>query len=305
MPSRAISGVRGESALAAGLGRAADAPAVERDPALRRAPQAHDRAQRRRLAGAVAAEQHRHLARRHLEVDAVQDVVRADVRVHAGEQSSSGVCAHARPAAAPAPGRDRLAARSARRSPPPARRRRRACRCAARRSGRRARAPRPSCARPGARSCRPRPSGRGSGRGSPARRRRSCRRSARRTCRRSARGRSASPPRACAGRRAAGCWRRHRRGRRAPPAAPARAPARACRWWSSQTDQRSRPCLRRDCTARRTFSSTERLGKSWVSWNARPRPRWVRCDTGSFVMSVPFSRTVPALARSWPEIRLK
>jgi hypothetical protein len=62
---------------------------------------------------------------------------------------------------------------------------------------------------------------------------------------------------------------------------------------------------RRDCTARRTFSSTERLGKSWVSWKARPRPRWVRSDTGSFVMSAPFSRTVPALARSWPEIRLK
>ena len=51
-----------------------------------RAPQAHDGAQRRRLAGAVAAEQHRHLARRHDEVDAVQDVVRADVRVHAAQR---------------------------------------------------------------------------------------------------------------------------------------------------------------------------------------------------------------------------
>ena len=36
---------------------------------------------RRRLAGAVAAKQHRHLASRHGKVHAVRDVVRADVRV--------------------------------------------------------------------------------------------------------------------------------------------------------------------------------------------------------------------------------
>ena len=70
-------------AAASQAARTADAPPVEGDPALRRRPQAHDRAQRRRLAGAVAAEEHRHLPCRHLEVDAVEDVVRADVRVHA------------------------------------------------------------------------------------------------------------------------------------------------------------------------------------------------------------------------------
>ena len=74
---------------------------------------------------------------------------------------------------------------------------------------------------------------------------------------------------------------------------------------SSQTENRSRPSRRRDCTARRTFSTTLRLGNSCVSWNARPRPRWVRAGTVSPVMSTPSNQTEPALARSWPEIRLK
>ena len=41
---------------------------------VRRADDAHDRFERRRLAGAVAAEQGHDLARVNLEVDAVQDV---------------------------------------------------------------------------------------------------------------------------------------------------------------------------------------------------------------------------------------
>jgi hypothetical protein len=61
---------------------AANGRAVEADLALRRAPQSHDRAQRGGLAGAVAAQQHGHGCRRHGQIDAVQDVVRADVRVH-------------------------------------------------------------------------------------------------------------------------------------------------------------------------------------------------------------------------------
>ena len=64
---------------------AADGSTIEQHLATRCSPQSHDGPQGRRLAGTVAAEQHRHLSRRHLEVDAMQDVVRADVRVHAGE----------------------------------------------------------------------------------------------------------------------------------------------------------------------------------------------------------------------------
>src|SRR5664279_4477419 len=74
---------------------------------------------------------------------------------------------------------------------------------------------------------------------------------------------------------------------------------------SSQTENRLRPSWRFDCTASLTFSSTLRFGNSCVSWNARPRPRWVRAGTVSPVMSAPSSQTEPAMARSWPEIRLK
>ena len=74
---------------------------------------------------------------------------------------------------------------------------------------------------------------------------------------------------------------------------------------SSHTANRLSPSWRRDCTARRTFSSTLRFGNSWVSWNARPSPRCVRAETVSPVMSVPSSQTDPALVFSWPEIRLK
>ena len=90
-------------------------------------PQAHDRAQRGRLAGAVAAQQHRHLAGRHL---------RGRRRAGCGTRR----CACARPASSstalmrPPPARcpDRPAAPPARRSPRPARRRPPARRCAAR-----------------------------------------------------------------------------------------------------------------------------------------------------------------------------
>ena len=59
------------------------------------------------------------------------------------------------------------------------------------------------------------------------------------------------------------------------------------------------------CTARRTFSSTLRLGNRLVSWNARPSPACVRCETDRPVRSRPPNDTLPLLALSWPEIRLK
>jgi hypothetical protein len=42
-----------------------------------------------------------------------------------------------------------------------------------------------------------------------------------------------------------------------------------------------------------------------VSWKARPMPRRVRCEAARRVMSSPNSETVPELAGSWPETRLK
>ena len=63
-----------------------DALSAERDLARRGRPQAHDGAQRRGLAGAVAAEQHRGLALGHAEVDAMQDVIAPDMGMHAGER---------------------------------------------------------------------------------------------------------------------------------------------------------------------------------------------------------------------------
>ena len=57
----------------------------ERDASRRGPPQAHDGAQGGRLSGAVAAEQHGRHARRRLEVDALQDMVAADMRMHAFE----------------------------------------------------------------------------------------------------------------------------------------------------------------------------------------------------------------------------
>src|SRR6185369_11607519 len=87
---RALRRRRSRRRIGACGGGAADLAAVEDDASRRRRPQSHDRSERRRLAGAVAAEEHRHLARRHVEVDAVQDVVRADVRVHAGERKQRG-----------------------------------------------------------------------------------------------------------------------------------------------------------------------------------------------------------------------
>ena len=53
------------------------------------APQAHDGAQHGGLAGAVAAQQHGQLAARHGEVHALQDVVLADMRVHAGQREEA------------------------------------------------------------------------------------------------------------------------------------------------------------------------------------------------------------------------
>jgi hypothetical protein len=42
-----------------------------------------------------------------------------------------------------------------------------------------------------------------------------------------------------------------------------------------------------------------------VSWKARPKPARVRRGAAHDVMSWPFSRTLPAVAGNWPEIRLK
>ena len=67
-----------------------DALAAERDLAGGGLPQAHDGAQRRGLAGAVAAEQHGGLALGHGKVDAVQDVIAPDMGVHAGEGEKVG-----------------------------------------------------------------------------------------------------------------------------------------------------------------------------------------------------------------------
>src|SRR6185437_2235345 len=64
----------------------------KRDAPFRGAPQPHDGAQRRRFAGAVAAEQHGREPRRRVEVDALEDVVAADMGVHALEGER---CAHA------------------------------------------------------------------------------------------------------------------------------------------------------------------------------------------------------------------
>ena len=64
---------------------ARDVLALEQDAAARCLPEAHDGAQRRRLAGAVAPEQHGDAAPRHGEVHALQDVIGADMGVHAFE----------------------------------------------------------------------------------------------------------------------------------------------------------------------------------------------------------------------------
>ena len=68
-----------------GRGKRLDALAAEADFAARGAPQSHDGAQRRGLAGAVAAEQHRGAAFGHAELDAVQDVIAPDMRLDARE----------------------------------------------------------------------------------------------------------------------------------------------------------------------------------------------------------------------------
>ena len=79
--------------------------------------------------------------------------------------------------------------------------------------------------------------------------------------------------------------------------------------WSLQMLHRFRPRrwlpARVACTARRTFSSTVRLGNRLVSWNARPSPAWVRADTPIPERSRPSSDTEPLLALSCPEMRLK
>src|SRR3989338_8278903 len=79
--------------------------------------------------------------------------------------------------------------------------------------------------------------------------------------------------------------------------------------WSLQMLHRFRPrrCLPScvACTARRTFSSTLRLGNRLVSWNARPRPACVRAETDCPVRSCPPSVTLPLVALSCPEMRLK
>src|SRR5450830_1607093 len=63
--------------------------------------------------------------------------------------------------------------------------------------------------------------------------------------------------------------------------------------------------LRVACTARRTFSSTVRLGNRLVSGKARPRPARVRTDTGAWLRSTPLRCTEPLLAAICPDTRLK
>jgi hypothetical protein len=74
------------------IGRRAmlDASAIERDLPGGSLPQAHDGAQRGSLAGAVAAEQHRGLARGHGKVDALQNVIAPNMGVHAGQRQKVG-----------------------------------------------------------------------------------------------------------------------------------------------------------------------------------------------------------------------
>ncbi len=62
-----------------------DVAALERQPAGRGAPQPHDGAQGRGLAGAIAAEQHGEAACRHREIGALHDMITADMGVDAGQ----------------------------------------------------------------------------------------------------------------------------------------------------------------------------------------------------------------------------
>jgi hypothetical protein len=68
-----------------GRGQLRDVGAAEADAAAAGAPQAHDGAQRGGLAGAVPAQQHRQAAARHHQVNALQDVVLADMGVDPGQ----------------------------------------------------------------------------------------------------------------------------------------------------------------------------------------------------------------------------
>ena len=77
-----------------GVSRAADRPAVEIDRAGAQPPQPHDGAQGRGLAGAVAAEQHGQPPAPHGEIDAVQDVIAADMGVDAGEAQQRRAIGH-------------------------------------------------------------------------------------------------------------------------------------------------------------------------------------------------------------------
>ena len=80
-----------------------DVLAVEYDAALRGAPKAHDRAQGRRLARAVAPQQQGELAARHGEIHAVKDVVCPDVGVHAGQSQQVVVHLRVMPGSTPHP----------------------------------------------------------------------------------------------------------------------------------------------------------------------------------------------------------
>jgi len=67
-----------------GCTQLADVAAIEFDLAGTGVPQSHDSAQGSGLAGAIAAQKDCQSAARDGQVDALQDVVFADVRVHAG-----------------------------------------------------------------------------------------------------------------------------------------------------------------------------------------------------------------------------
>src|SRR5829696_3316549 len=90
---------------------------------------------------------------------------------------------------------------------------------------------------------------------------------------------------------------------------PTRTSASAARSRASATDAarrqiRSEP-PRWASAARRTFSCTDRSGKTLDTWNVRPSPERARRYGASAVTSRPCSSTPPAVGRTSPESRLK
>ena len=78
----------------------------------------------------------------------------------------------------------------------------------------------------------------------------------------------------------------------------------ASRTEAARRQMRSEPPMA-DSAASRTFSCTERSGKTLETWNVRPRPARVRRYGGRLETSRPCSSTLPAVGRTSPESRLK